>query len=61
LAARAHQADRVRRISFRYAFDQTDPIRKSFGAAFMHGLADLGWTEGRNLRGIEWFDFASGL
>jgi hypothetical protein len=51
----------VRRISFLCAFDQTDPIRKSFGAAFMQGLAELGWTEGSSLRGIKWFDFASGL
>ena len=25
------------------------------------GLAELGRTEGRNLRHIEWFDFARGL
>jgi len=53
LAARAQQADCVRRINFLCAFDQTDPIRKSFGATFMQGLAELGWKEGRNLWGIE--------
>jgi hypothetical protein len=61
LVARAQQADRVRRISFLWAFDQNDPVRKSFGTAFMQGLAELGWPEGRNLRGIEWSDFAGGL
>ena len=43
MAARAQQADRVR-ISFLWAFDQNDRVRKSFGAAFMQGLAELGWT-----------------
>jgi hypothetical protein len=54
MAARAQRADL-------WAFDQNDPVRKSFGTAFMQGLAELGWPEGRNLRGIEWFDFAGGL
>ncbi len=40
----------MRRIGFLWAFDQNDPVRKSFHAAFMQGLAELGWTEGRNLR-----------
>jgi hypothetical protein len=39
----------------------TKTVRKSFGAAIMQGLAELGWTQGRNLRDIEWFDFAGGL
>jgi putative ABC transport system substrate-binding protein len=61
LAARAQQADRVRRLGILWASDENDSARKVWIAAFMQGLAELGWTEGRNLRGIEWFDFASGL
>lgn len=60
MAARAQQADRVR-ISFLWAFDQNDRVRKSFGAAFMQGLAELGLDGGPQFGGIEWFDFASGL
>jgi putative ABC transport system substrate-binding protein len=50
LAARAQQADRVRKIGCLWAFDQTDLLGKSWASAFKQGLAERGWTEGRNLR-----------
>jgi putative ABC transport system substrate-binding protein len=50
LAAHAQQADRVRRIGFLWPQDETDPVGKSWFTALVQGLAELGWTEGRNLR-----------
>jgi putative ABC transport system substrate-binding protein len=50
IAARAQKQTGVKRIGFLWAFDETDPIGKSFFAAFMQRLAELGWVEGRNLR-----------
>jgi len=50
LAARAQQTDRMRRIGVLMAFDENDPDGKAQLSAFMRGLAELGWTEGRNMR-----------
>ena len=50
LAARAQQADRVRRIGVLMAADENDPGRKAFVSAFTQALAGLGWTDGRNAR-----------
>jgi putative ABC transport system substrate-binding protein len=51
LAARAQQAgERVRRIGVLMPFDETDPVMKTRISAFAQALADLGWTEGRNVR-----------
>ena len=47
LAARAQQGDRVRRIGALMAFD--DPVWKTWVSAFIQALADLGWTDGRNV------------
>src|SRR5262245_15437456 len=52
LAARAKQADRVRRIGVLMAGDETDPVQKTRLSAFSQALADLGWTNGRNV----WMD-----
>jgi putative ABC transport system substrate-binding protein len=30
--------------------DENDPMRKTFVSALIQALADLGWTDGRNLR-----------
>jgi putative ABC transport system substrate-binding protein len=49
LAARAQQG-RVRRIGVLLAGDENDPVSKSNVAAFTQALADLGWTNGRNVR-----------
>src|SRR6516225_5275997 len=50
LAARAQQRDRVRRIGVLMPLDENDPEGKRRYSAFTQGLADLGWTDGRNLR-----------
>jgi putative ABC transport system substrate-binding protein len=50
LAARAQQGDRVRRLGVLLPGDENDPIWKPRISAFTQALADLGWTEGRNVR-----------
>src|ERR1700722_2469294 len=50
VAARAQQEERVRRLGILWASEENDPARKVWIAAFMQGLAELGWVEGRNLR-----------
>ena len=50
LAARAQQGERVRRIGVLMPFDETDPMAKPVLSAFTQALADLGWTDGRNVR-----------
>jgi putative tryptophan/tyrosine transport system substrate-binding protein len=32
------------------AYAESDPTSQSFVAAFVHGLQELGWTDGRNVR-----------
>jgi ABC-type uncharacterized transport system substrate-binding protein len=50
LAARSQQGDRVRRIGVLMAIDENDPVGKLRYSAFTQALADLGWTDGRNVR-----------
>jgi putative ABC transport system substrate-binding protein len=50
LAARAQQGDRVRRIGVLMSYDENDPVMKPSVSAFTQALADLGWTDGRNMR-----------
>jgi putative ABC transport system substrate-binding protein len=50
LAARAQQADRVRRLGWLVPFEESDSVGNSWMDAFKRGLAQLGWIEGRNLR-----------
>ena len=50
LAARAQQGDRVRRIGVLMPRDESDPVTKTYVSAFTQVLADLGWTDGRNVR-----------
>ena len=50
LAARAQQGERMRRIGALMVFDETDPEGKLRYCAFTQALADLGWTDGRNVR-----------
>jgi putative ABC transport system substrate-binding protein len=50
LAVRAQQGDRVRRIGVLIPLDQTDPSGKTFVSTLTQALADLGWTDGRNVR-----------
>src|SRR5215472_16060867 len=50
LGARAQQADQVRRIGVLMNFPSSDPEGKALLAEFTRHLAELGWTEGRNVR-----------
>jgi putative ABC transport system substrate-binding protein len=50
LAARAQQADRVRRIGVLIGSDENDPLEKARISAFTQAFADLGWTGARNVR-----------
>jgi putative ABC transport system substrate-binding protein len=53
LAVRGQQRDRVRRIAVMMTNAEDDPEGSSRAAAFRQGLAELGWSEGQNLR-IDW-------
>jgi len=56
LAARAQQGDRVRRIGVLMAADENDPVAKTYVSAFTRSLADLGWTDARNVRmDLRWY------
>jgi putative ABC transport system substrate-binding protein len=48
--ARAQQPDRMRRIGVLMGNDETDPEAMARLAGFTRGLADLGWTDRRNVR-----------
>ena len=50
LAVRAQQDERVRRIGVLVASPADDAEWQARVAAFKEGLAQLGWTEGRNVR-----------
>jgi putative ABC transport system substrate-binding protein len=50
LAARAQQAERVRRIGVLTGFAEDDATGQNVVAAFRQRLAELGWVEGRNVR-----------
>src|SRR6516164_888480 len=50
VVARAQQGNRVRRIGMVMPFDENDPVMKPLFSAFAQALADLGWTDGRNVR-----------
>ena len=49
VVARAQQPDRVRRIGVLMHVNEHDPEAKAYLAGFTQGLAELGWTDGRNL------------
>ena len=50
LPARAQQGDRARRIGVLMPFDENDPAAKHRLSALTQALADLGWTDGGNVR-----------
>jgi hypothetical protein len=55
LAAGAQQPERMRRIGVLTPFAADDPEGQARLTAFMQGLQQLGWTDGRNLRiDIRW-------
>ena len=56
VVARAQQGDRVRRIGVLMPSNENDPIRKREVAVFTQALADLGWSDGRNVRmDLRWY------
>jgi putative tryptophan/tyrosine transport system substrate-binding protein len=50
LAARAQQPDRMRRIGVLLSFAADDSEALARVGAFLQGLQQLGWTDGRNVR-----------
>jgi putative ABC transport system substrate-binding protein len=50
LTARTQQAERMRRIGVLMDLAENDPEGQARIAAFLQGLAQLGWTDGRNVR-----------
>jgi putative ABC transport system substrate-binding protein len=48
--ARAQPAERVRRVGVLTAVDESDPFAKLQLSTLTQALADLGWTDGRNVR-----------
>jgi putative ABC transport system substrate-binding protein len=56
VAVRAQQGDRIRRIGVLMFGDEHDPEQKRRLSASTQALADLGWTDGRNMR----MDFRGG-
>src|SRR5271167_1511804 len=50
LVARAQQPDHMRRIGVLEGAGADDPDAQARHAAFLQGLQQLGWTDGRNVR-----------
>ena len=50
LAARAEQADRIRRVGVLMGYAEADPQAKALLAEFTQAVSEFGWIEGRNLR-----------
>ena len=50
VVARAQQGDRVRRVGVLMPYDENDAVPKRRFSAFTQTVADLGWTDGRNVR-----------
>ena len=55
LAARAQQTDTMRRMGVLLGWSEDVPEYRTWLVAFLQGLAELGWVDGRNLRiDIRW-------
>ena len=50
LAARAQQAERMRRIGALMGYAESDSDARAWYAAFRDALQKLGWTQGRNIQ-----------
>ena len=50
VAGRAQQRERMRRIGVLMPGDENDSELRRRYSAFTQALADLGWTDGRNMR-----------
>src|SRR6516165_10486825 len=58
LEARAQQGERVRRIGLLMPFEENDRVMRPRVFAFERALADMGWSDGRNLRiDLRWAGF----
>jgi putative tryptophan/tyrosine transport system substrate-binding protein len=56
LASAQQQPDRMRRIGVLMGGDENDPVRKTQLSALTQALADLGWTDDRNVRmDVRWY------
>jgi putative tryptophan/tyrosine transport system substrate-binding protein len=49
VAARAQQADRIRRIRALMNLSDEDPESRQYVGTFLQGMRDAGWIEHRNL------------
>ena len=49
LAAHAQQAEQARRVGMLWRIAADDPTAQAEYAAFLQGLRQLGWIEGRNV------------
>ena len=55
VAARAQQAERMRRIGVLIGFAESDPVAQAYSVAIRDELHKLGWIEGGNIRiDIRW-------
>ena len=50
VVARGQQSARMRRVGVLMEWDENDPVGKAWISAFTHGLSELGWVGGRNMR-----------
>ena len=50
LAVRAQQSERMRRLGVFIPREENEPEAKGWLSGFTQGLAELGWTDGRNVR-----------
>jgi putative ABC transport system substrate-binding protein len=50
LGAQAQQPERMRRIGVLMGFAHGDPEQRARTAAFLNGLQELGWMDGRNIQ-----------
>jgi len=50
LAARAQQAERMRRVAVLMPYAESDPEAQTWFKSFVQGMHALGWTDGRNIR-----------
>ncbi|MGB8748874.1 MAG: ABC transporter substrate-binding protein, partial [Pseudolabrys sp.] len=48
LTAEAQEVERARRVGVLIGYDENDLEAKAWFSGFMRGLAELGWTAGRN-------------
>jgi hypothetical protein len=61
LAVRAQQSEPMRRIGVRMSLAADDPEEQPRYAAFVEGLQQLGWTDGRNVQAPTKFELAINL